>query len=163
VPELTFDMVLSYNASMAKKENNKKILLCDYKASRREMLASRFRLQSFEVDQSNSGFHILAMLEKTPYSSILIFSDLYDMSAHELIGLIRNLHSKEELQIIFSDSNTSQKGVLELFKLGVSDYIKYSEKIFGSLLDKVSAFNAPPLDTKKSILTAPEEEAKASE
>ncbi|EQC52521.1 response regulator [Bacteriovorax sp. DB6_IX] len=136
---------------------DKKLLIIDSKASRRDTLASRFRLQGFYVELSNSGFHSLSQIEKYDFDSVVIQGNLFDMSAIELIGLMRGVFRKDELQIIYVDKKASQEEILELYKLGINEFIVYSEKIFGSLLDKIEPFK-PRKDRSPRSIMNPEPE-----
>jgi len=136
-----------------KKKDQKKIIIVDKKASRRDALASRFRLQGYTIDSSNSGFQTLSFVEKEAYDTLIILDDAQDMGANELICLIRAAISREELQIIFSDKKKDQQQILELLNLGISEYIVYSDKVFGSLVDKIEAFNSVKKPGPKSIFS----------
>ena len=138
---------------------DKKLLIIDSKASRRDTLASRFRLQGYYVELSNSGFHSLAQIEKYEFDTVVLQGNLFDMSALELIGLMRGVFKKDELQIIYVDKKTSQEQVLELFKLGINDFIVHSDKIFGSLLDKIESFKPKANRKPRSIMDQNPEEA----
>ncbi|EQC47597.1 response regulator [Bacteriovorax sp. Seq25_V] len=127
-----------------KEKSKPKIMIVDSKASRRDSLASRFRLQGYYTDLSNSGFQALSQLEKDPeYKSLIVLGNSSDMSAAELIGLTREFRKKDILQILFVDKKADQEDVLEMFKIGANDYIVYSDKVFGTLLDKVEKFGLP--------------------
>ena len=119
-------------------------MIIDSKASRRDSLASRFRLQGYAIELSNSGFQALSQIEKDPdYNTIIVLGNSSDMPAFELIGLVRDIRKKDKLQILFVDKKADQEEVLEIFKLGANDYIVYSEKVFGILLEKVEKFGTP--------------------
>ena len=137
---------------------DKKLLIIDSKASRRDTLASRFRLQGYYVELSNSGFHSLSQIEKYEFDSVVITGNLFDMSALELISLMRGVFKKDELQIIYVDKKTSQDEVLEFFKLGINDFIVYSDKIFGSLLEKIEVFKPKANRAPRSIMNPTQEE-----
>jgi PleD family two-component response regulator len=141
----------------------KKLLIVDSKASRRDTLASRFRLQGYYVELSNSGFQSLSQIEKFEFDTMILQGNLFDMSAYELIGLTRSVFKKDELQIIYVDKKKSQEEILELFKLGINDFIIHSEKIFGSLLDKIEGFKAKTNKKPRSIMNPEGEEVEASE
>ncbi len=135
---------------------DKKLLIVDSKASRRDTLASRFRLQGLYVELSNSGFQALSQIEKFEFDSVVVLGNLMDMSALELIGLSRSVYKKDELQIIFVDKKIEQDEVLNYFKTGINEFIVYNDKIFGSLLDKIEAFKAKANKTPRSIMNSQE-------
>lgn len=119
---------------------DEKLLIVDAKASRRDSIATRFRLQGFKVELSNSGFQCLSLIEKEDYKNVIIFGNAPDMPAIELISLIRDRNKKDKLQILFVDKSAEQNEVLEYFKLGVNDFIVYNDKIFAALLEKINKF-----------------------
>lgn len=131
---------------------NKCILIVDKKPSRRDTLASRFRLQGIKVELSPSGFQALSMIEKDSYDTVIILGNQQDMSAYELISLMRNVYKKEELQIIYTDLKIDEDIVMNILKQGASEFIIYSEKIFGTILPKVEAFT-PRTGKRKPTMT----------
>ena len=130
---------------MAKKA--KKLLIVDQNASRRDTLASRFRSQqNYEVEIASGSFQALSFSEKTLFHTIIIIGEQQEMSVQELVSMIRNLYSKKEVQILYSDKNKLPDEILEFFGLGLNEYIIYDDKVFGTLLGKVEMF-----ETVKSI------------
>lgn len=125
---------------MTENEKNR-ILIVDAKASRRDILASRFRLQGFAIELSNGGFQCLSLVEKSKYDTIIITGNTPDMPAVELISLLRDRNKKEDLQILFVDKRAEEAEVIEYFKLGVSDFIVFNDKVFSALLEKIQKFN----------------------
>lgn len=123
-------------------ENQKnKLLIVDAKPSRRDTLASRFRLQGFPVELSNSGFQCLSFVEKESYKNVVIIGDTPDMPAIELISLLRDRNKKENLQILFVDKKAEEAQIIEYFRLGINDYIIFNDKVFSAILEKINKFN----------------------
>ena len=119
----------------------KKLLIVDHKAQRRDILASRFRSQQqYEVEIASGGFQALSFAEKTVFYAIIITGNQYDMPARELIGMLRSLYSKKEVLVIYCDKQKHPDEILELFGLGLSEFVINDEKVFGTLLGKIEMF-----------------------
>jgi PleD family two-component response regulator len=116
------------------------ILLVDGDTNRKNNFASRLRVQGFDVELSNGGFHSVHLCEKFEYSSVIIIGDSHDMSGLEILSLLRSYKKKEDLPIIFINKTTDQEDVLSAFDNGANDYIVYSPKCFSSIVEKLKKF-----------------------
>lgn len=132
----------------------KKIIIVDYKQSRRDVIASRFRLQGgFYVELASGGFQALSQIEKDIYDCAIITGNQPDMSALELIGLMRGVFDKDEMQIIFSTKRIDEQDLIAIMKAGANEFVVESAAVFGSFLEKIEAFR-PKKDRKpKSIMS----------
>lgn len=120
----------SYNAGMGQ------VLLIHPEIKERNDIASRLRSNDFEVECAMGGFHALNLLEKHPYDIMLIIGDMEDMAANEIIMLTRNAKSKEELPILYSSQNVTQKEIIEAFEIGANDFLAKTDQ-FNLLLEKI--------------------------
>lgn len=141
------------------KEINNHILLVDTKITRRDTMASRFRMQNFTVDLANSGFQALSLAEGCFYRSVIIFDNFPDMGANELIDLIRSMINKDDMQIILVSKSADHEEVMEAYALGVSEYLVYDEKIFMPLLEKVNSFRPSGKEERSFIMAETLDEA----
>ncbi len=137
---------------MPKNANDRKIIIMDKKATRRDTLASRLRLQGHEVELSLSGFQTLSLLENELYDSLILIEDTQDMPVLEVISLARNLFDKNELQIIYLDKKPKEDDILEYNKLGLNAFLVWHDKVFASLLEKVQSFKPAKDRSPNSLL-----------
>ncbi len=135
---------------MATKEQ-KKIIIMDNQASRRDTLASRLRLQGFVVELSLGGFQTLSLLEEELFDSLIIIERTPDMPVIEIMSLARSLFDKNELQIIYLDRKPKQDEILEYNEHGLNAFLIWHEKIFATLLEKLESFK-PKKDRKASSM-----------
>lgn len=119
-----------YNAGMGQ------LLLIHPEIKERNDIASRLRINEFEVECAMGGFHALSLIEKHPYDIMLIIGDMEDMGASEIIMLIRNAKSKEELPILYSAQNATQKEIIEAIEIGANDFLAKTDQ-FNLLLEKI--------------------------
>lgn len=118
----------------------KKILLLDEKITRRDQLASRLRMQGFKVELSDGGFHTIHLVEREIFDSCIIFGNMMDMHAIEIMALVRCVRNKEELQIIFCSATKSPDVILASVEAGASEFLVYTDKSFQALLNKIEGF-----------------------
>ena len=106
------------------KLDNFKVLIASEAVSFRNNLAAKLRMESFEVENVTGGFHLLHILEKfSDYKMIIINEDMFDMSAQEMIALIRLTKSKQELPILFISKDNDEDVIYELVLTGANEYI----------------------------------------
>lgn len=105
-------------------EINYRILIADENIQFRNTLASRLRLEGFSVEFSDGGFHLLHTLDNNWDFNLVIFhEDMSDMSAYEIISLIRTSKSKAELPILFISQQTAEDKIGEMIFCGANEYI----------------------------------------
>ncbi len=56
------------------------------------------------------------------YHLVLIHNDMKDMSAYEMISLLREFKSKFDLPILFISQTVTEKEIKELLKAGINDF-----------------------------------------
>lgn len=105
-------------------ESNFKILISDENVVYRNTLAARLRLQGFNVEIIEGGFHLLHLLETTTDCSLVIMhDDMQDMPAIEIISLIRNIRDKVSLPILFISEDNNKETIFTISSLGANEFI----------------------------------------
>jgi CheY-like chemotaxis protein len=116
---------------------NKVILVSDFDAQRRAVLASRLRHAGYDIEQSGSGFETIHLVEKSKkgnftISLVLLFDDLEDMPGREVLNLIRvAIPNKDQLPILYVSEDSSPEDILQIIKDGANDYAMLSSKFPG--------------------------------
>lgn len=106
------------------RHNNFKILIASEATNFRNILAGKLRLDNFEVEFATGGFHMLHLLERPlDYNMVIINEDMHDMSAPEMIGLIRLAKSKQELPILYISKDNKEENICDLVFIGANEYI----------------------------------------
>ena len=106
------------------KTGNFKILLASENLPFKNNLGSKLRLEGFDAEIVEGGFHLIHLLERFgDYQMIIINGDLKDMSGLETIQLIRILKSKIDLPIIYVAKNGNKDEVYHLAISGANEYI----------------------------------------
>ena len=122
------------------KHDNFKVLISSETINFRNILAGKLRLEGFEVEFATGGFHMLHILEKfTDYKMVIINEDMHDMSAQEMIGLIRLAKSKQELPILFISKNNSEEDICDMVFTGANEYIVQSSN-FNPILERTHKY-----------------------
>ena len=121
-------------------EKNFKIILVDENTQYRNTLASRLRLQGFHVELVAGGFQLLHILEKHwDYNLVILHENMTDMSAEEMISLIRTQKSKGELPILFISKNENEEDICDMIFNGVNEYIVKSAN-FQPIVDRAQKY-----------------------
>lgn len=122
------------------KYDNFKILIASETINFRNILAGKLRLESFEVEFATNGFHLLHLLEKfSDYKMLIINEDMHDMSAQEIISLVRLSKSKLELPILFISKNSDEKDIYNLVFTGANEYIVQTPN-FNPILERTHKY-----------------------
>jgi DNA-binding response OmpR family regulator len=117
-----------------------KILIVDENVQFRNTLASRLRLQGFNVEFATGGFHLLHILEKHRDCSLVIMhEDMLDMSAVEIISLVRTTKNKTDLPILFISHDHKEEEICEMILSGANEYIVKSEN-FQPIVDRAKKY-----------------------
>lgn len=122
-------------------EKDFKIFILDDNISYRNILASRLRLQGYDVDFASGGFHFFHMFEKLRFNihAVIIHEDMHDMPAQEIMGLIRTHRTKAELPIIYLSKNSNEDIICEMVLAGANDFIVKSDNI-APVTDKIKKY-----------------------
>lgn len=102
-----------------------KIIIATENFNFRNILAGKLRLDNFEVEFATGGFHLLHLLEqRNEEVNMIIFNDdMNDMSAQEMIGLVRLSKSKTELPILFISKKNDEEEICEMVFSGANEYV----------------------------------------
>ncbi len=102
-----------------------KILIASENMNFRNILAGKLRMfESFEVEFATGGFHLLHLMEnKRDYNLVICNEDMLDMSAQEIISLVRLSKTKTELPILFISKTNDEEEICDMIFLGANDYI----------------------------------------
>ena len=106
-------------------ENKKKVLVVDDEKNTREVIKLDLEGSGFKVKSVSSGPNALKELRINPeYDLVLIDFFMPSMSGRELLETIRKDAELKKLRCAFlTSANFSKKGLIELKKLKVLDYI----------------------------------------
>lgn len=123
------------------KTNAFKILIATEAITFRNNLASKLRIDNFEVQFASSAFHTLHLLESEVehFHMLIINENMHDMSALEMIGLIRLSKSKQELPILFISKTNDEDNIYELVLTGANEYVVQTAN-FNPILDRAHKY-----------------------
>ena len=122
------------------KHDNFKILISSETINFRNILAGKLRLEGFEVEFATGGFHMMHILEKfTDYKMVIINEHMHDMSAQEMIGLVRLTKSKQELPILFISKSNNEEDICDMVFTGANEYIVQSPN-FNPILERAHKY-----------------------
>ncbi len=122
------------------KDDNFKVLIASETINFRNILSAKLRLESFDVELATSGFHLLHLLEKfSNYRMLIINEDMHDMSAQEMIALVRLSKSKLELPILFISKSSDEKDIYNLVLTGANEYIVQTPN-FNPILERTHKY-----------------------
>lgn len=122
------------------KHGNFKIIISSETINFRNILAGKLRLEGFEVEFAVGGFHMMHILEKfTDCKMVIVNEDMHDMSAQEIIGLIRLIKSKQELPILFISKSNSEEEICDMIFAGANEYIVQSAN-FNPILERAHKY-----------------------
>lgn len=118
-----------------------KIIIATETITFRNNLASKLRLDNFEVEFAIGGFHLLHLLEnsKEQLNMVIINEDMHDMSAQEMIGLVRLARSKSELPILFISKNSDEAEIREMVFTGANEYVVQTAN-FNPILERAHKY-----------------------
>ena len=111
------------------KKKEPSVLLATQSLAYRNNLASTLRMQGYKVELAQGGFHLLYMLENPQnfdIDLIIIHEDMDDMSAYELVSLIRANKSKTELPVVFISRHNNEEIISEMMSVDTNDFIVQS-------------------------------------
>jgi DNA-binding response OmpR family regulator len=121
-------------------EKDFKILIADENIKYRDSLGSRLRLAGYNVEFVTGGFHLLHILEGFKnYQLIIIHEDMLDMSAQEIVLLVRTSKTKVELPIIFISQNSDEKATYDMIISGANDYLVKTTNL-QSIIDRAQKY-----------------------
>lgn len=107
------------------KAHNFKICIISENINFRNILAGKLRMENFEVEFADGGFHLLHLLEKqrNEFNLIICNEDMKDMPAYEIISMIRQGKSKSELPILFISKSSDEEEICDMIFNGANEFI----------------------------------------
>ena len=102
-----------------------KICILSENINFRNILAGKLRMENFDVEFADGGFHLLNLLEhqKSTFNMIICNEDMTDMPSFEIISMIRQSKSKKELPILYISKTDSEEEICEMIFNGANEYI----------------------------------------
>ncbi|MGB0454286.1 MAG: hypothetical protein ACPGJV_11300 [Bacteriovoracaceae bacterium] len=97
----------------------KSLILVD-QSRQRNNLSSRLRMSQFKVELALGGFHALNLIENGEFDVVLIKNDQEDMSAKELVGLIRTRWDEKKLPSVVLMKNLTEEENAEIIDFGAN-------------------------------------------
>ncbi|RPJ73587.1 MAG: response regulator, partial [Alphaproteobacteria bacterium] len=100
-----------------------KIIIVDGNITYRNNLASKLRIDGYAVEFASGGFHLLHTLEiEKDFDLVIIHENMADMSAAEMISLIRTTKSKDELPVFFISNRSDELEIAKMISDGANEY-----------------------------------------
>lgn len=131
---------MSLESVKDKKKRAPRVFLATPSMSFRNSLASTLRMQGYDVELSEGGFHLLHLLEVEKFADlVIIHEDQMDMSAYELVSLIRVNKTKQELPIIFISKAKDQDHLSEMTSIETNEYLLQTPA-FGPILNSAKKY-----------------------
>ena len=129
---------------MIQKKINKKnqILMIDAEESRSRDLALNLKKSGYQVKHCSNGFQAIHLLESSEsqkdYLLVTVTSDVGDMPGREVLLLLREIFTKQELPVIFfiSQKDNNVETILQMADAGANDCMLISDS-FERILFKV--------------------------
>lgn len=117
-----------------------KILIVDENINYRNNLATKLRIEGFNVEFASGGFHALHMIEgHKDYNLIIFHENMEDMPAHEIIALIRESKNKSELPVLFISASNNEEEICDMIFIGANEYVVQSTN-FKPILERVHKY-----------------------
>jgi PleD family two-component response regulator len=106
-------------------ENECTVIIATEQSIYRNNLASSLRMQGHKVELATGGFHLLYLLENQDEGKIIVIihEDMQDMSAYEIISLIRTTKTKQELPVLYVSRNKIKEDVVAILSVEANAYI----------------------------------------
>jgi DNA-binding response OmpR family regulator len=121
------------------KTDSFRILIATEAIKFRNNLASKLRIDNFEVDFATSAFHLLHLLEREDFQMLINNEDMNDMSAQEMISLVRLVKSKQELPILFISKNSDETDICQMIFTGANEYVVQTTN-FNPILERAHKY-----------------------
>jgi DNA-binding response OmpR family regulator len=128
------------------------VLIVDHNVQRKNNLSSRLRVQGYNTELAQSGFHAINLIENASFSErkivlVILTERMHDMSGVEIMGLLRVMAPKEKLPVLMVVNINDPSEVLNCFEHGASDVVVQGAN-FQRLLKKIQKL--APISDKKS-------------
>jgi DNA-binding response OmpR family regulator len=105
-------------------EKSFKIFMTSENLNYRNNLGVKLRIDGFNIEYASGGFHLLHLIEEADHTNLVILHEnMHDMSALEMILLIRSSKTKTELPILFISKEQKAEEIKEIITNGANDFI----------------------------------------
>jgi len=124
-PALT-GAALAVPASVPTTEENAssgRILVVDDNELNRDMLSRRLRSRGYDVTVAEDGVRALALVEGGEFDLVLLDLMMPGLSGIEVLRLVREKRSREELPIVITTARDQADDVIEALRSGANDYV----------------------------------------
>lgn len=100
------------------------ILYIDGNDTRKKQTASRLRMQAFDVQIAQGGFHSIHLAEKSLFDLVITQgNELEDMPVEEVVGLLRHIHPIDVLPILAILVEADDETAATLVKFGANEVV----------------------------------------
>ncbi len=99
------------------------ILVVDDNELNRDMLSRRLRSRGYEVTVAEDGARALALVESGSFDLVLLDIMMPGLSGIEVLRLVREKRSREELPVVMATARDQAADVIEALRLGANDYV----------------------------------------
>jgi DNA-binding response OmpR family regulator len=122
-------------------EKSFKVLVATENQVYRNNLGAKLRFEGFSVEYAEGGFHLLHLLERNDaYNLIIIHENMSDMSAYEIMSLVRNNFTKAQIPILYISKNKpSEDDVCEMIFVGANELLLQNAN-FAPLIERIKKY-----------------------
>jgi CheY-like chemotaxis protein len=100
-----------------------RILVVDDVAVNREILKRRLLRRGFEIAEAGGGREALEIIDSEPVDLVLLDIMMPDIDGLEVVRVVRQTRSTEELPIIMVSARSFSEDVTQCLELGANDYV----------------------------------------
>jgi DNA-binding response OmpR family regulator len=122
-----------------------KICILSADKSFKNILAEQLRIENFDVEFADGGFHLLHLIEclkhdGDDYNLIICNEDMNDMPSFEVIDLIRQTKSKTELPILFISKSDNEEAICDMILNGANEYVVQTDN-YKPIIDRAQKYS----------------------
>jgi diguanylate cyclase (GGDEF)-like protein/PAS domain S-box-containing protein len=99
------------------------LLVVDDNEANRDVLSRRLRQRGYAVAMAASGAEAIALVERSAFDLILLDVEMPGMSGLEVLGRLRETHTRTQLPVIMVTARAAGEHVAEALELGANDYV----------------------------------------
>ncbi|MCJ8269670.1 MAG: ATP-binding protein, partial [Psychrosphaera sp.] len=100
-----------------------RLLLVDDEPVNLQVLHDHLSLQNYQLVQASSGQQALTLLKDEPFDLVLLDVMMPQMSGFEVCQQLREIHSCNDLPVIFLTANNQVSDLVHSFAVGANDYL----------------------------------------
>lgn len=99
------------------------ILLVDEKSKFRQDLGVKLAAKGYKIEQAQSGFHAMHMVENDEYDIVVVAEKGKEMSGQEVLGLIRDKYKRSQVAVFIMGFKTTDEERELFVSLGANGFI----------------------------------------